>query len=74
MLGSGIAMWQICCRIVELVRWWCPCSRVLLLPDNEFITESNHAYVKPALLHDKQHYVYSENTEAISARTIVVTR
>ena len=25
MLGSGIAMWQICCRIVvSCVLWWCP--------------------------------------------------
>ena len=37
MLGSGIAMWQICCRIVVSlsvggVRSRCPCSGVWLLP------------------------------------------
>jgi len=32
------------------------------LPDNGFITEKNIVYGKPALIHDKQHYVWSENT------------
>ena len=28
----------------------------------EFITDNNLAYVKPAVIRDKQHYVCSENT------------
>jgi len=31
------------------------------LSDNEFTTDNNLAYVKPAVTRDKQHYVYSEN-------------
>jgi len=32
------------------------------LPNNEFITEQKQAYIKPALLYNKQHYACSENT------------
>jgi len=32
------------------------------LSDNEFTTYNNLAYVKPAVIRDKQHYVCSENT------------
>ena len=32
------------------------------LSDNEFITDNNLAYVKAAVIRDKQHYVCSENS------------
>jgi len=31
-------------------------------PDNRFITDNNLAYTKPAVINDKEHYVWTENT------------
>ena len=37
---------------------------------NEFITDNNLTYVKPAVIQGKQHYVCSENTLIISVEEI----
>jgi len=38
------------------------CYREAWLSDNQFVTDNNLAYVKPAVIRDKQHYVCSEKS------------
>jgi len=45
------------------------------LSDNEFITANNLAYMKPAVIQDKQHYVCSENAiHAVYEKTAITEK